>query len=307
MDGSEDKQFAIIKQDKLEYEHYGSVISNIEKYTITKTVTDGKTVYTRTDNFKLEKKIKFLWVNYYEALFKTIQPITSESLKSFSVVSIFLIIFKKIPAFVVYFINSLFVAAMVTFLQLSTSSFAAFSFARLKWKGRDALFLTYLATMMIPGQVTLIPVFLLMKRFGLVDTHTALILPAAFTAWGTFMLRQFFLSIPESLVESAHMDGYSKVGILIKIIIPLSKAALATLSVFIFMASWNNFISPLIFINSDYLKTLPVGLQSFQGMYNTEWTLLMAASVIVMIPVLIVYIFNQRFFTKGISMKGIKG
>jgi len=206
-----------------------------------------------------------------------------------------------------FFINSIIVSVCVTFGQVLTSSFAAYAFARLEFPGRDKLFLAYLATMMIPGQVTMIPVFILLKTIGWIDTYYALILPGIFTAYGTFMLRQFFLTIPKDLEESATIDGCSKFGIYWRIILPLSKPALATLGTFVFLGAWNDFMWPLIVTNSMEMKTLPIGLASFQGLYTTDWSLLMAASVIVLAPVLLIYIFNQRFFTKGIVMSGIKG
>jgi len=206
-----------------------------------------------------------------------------------------------------FFINSIIVAVCVTFGQVFTSSLAAYAFARLQFPGRDKLFLCYLATMMIPGQVTMIPVFILLKKLGWIDTYYALILPGMFTAYGTFMLRQFFLTIPKDLEEAAIIDGLNRWQIYWKIILPLSKPALATLSTFVFLGSWNDFMWPLIVTNSMEMKTLPVGLASFQGLYTTDWTLLMAASMIVLAPVLLVYIFNQRFFTRGIVMTGLKG
>lgn len=206
-----------------------------------------------------------------------------------------------------FFFNSMFVACGVTFGQVFTSSLAAYAFARIEFPGRDRLFFVYLGTMMIPGQVTMIPVFSILKQIGWLDTYKALIIPAIFTAYGTFMLRQFFLTIPKELEEAAVMDGFNRWEIYYKIILPLSKPALATLSTFVFLGSWNEFMWPLIVTSSLEMKTLPVGLQAFQGMYSTDWTLLMAASTIVLIPVLIVYMFNQRFMTKGIVMTGLKG
>ena len=206
-----------------------------------------------------------------------------------------------------FFINSIFVAFCVTIGQVTTSSLAAYAFARLEFPGRDKLFFLYLATMMIPGQITMIPIFILLKHLNWIDTYKALILPMAFSAYGTFMLRQFFMTIPKDLEDAAVMDGCSKFGVYWQVILPLSKPALATLATFTFLGNWNNFMWPLIVTDSMKMKTLPVGLTSFQGLYTTDWTLLMAASVIVLMPILIVYIFNQRFFTKGIVMSGLKG
>ena len=206
-----------------------------------------------------------------------------------------------------FFLNSIFVSVLVTFGQLFTCSLAAYAFARLDFRAKDKLFLVYLATMMIPGTVTMIPVFILLKKIGWIDTYKALIIPGMFGgAYGTFLLRQFFLGIPRDLEDAARIDGCSTWGIYWRIILPLSKPALATLGTFIFLGAWNDFMWPLIVINSMEKKTLPIGLASFQGLYSTDWTLLMAASTIVLIPVLIVYIFNQRFFVRGIVLSGIK-
>jgi multiple sugar transport system permease protein len=206
-----------------------------------------------------------------------------------------------------FFLNSIIVAVSVTAGQLVTASLAAYAFARLQFPGRDKIFLAYLATMMIPGQVTMIPVFILLKMLGWIDTYKALILPNIFTTYGTFLLRQFFLTIPKDLEDSAVIDGCGPFRIYLQIILPLSKPALATLATFTFLGSWNDFMWPLIVTHSMEMRTLPVGLSIFQGLYYTEWTLLMAASVIVLMPVIVVYIFNQRFFIKGITMTGLKG
>lgn len=205
-----------------------------------------------------------------------------------------------------FFINSITVSLFVTIGQLLTASLAAYSFARLQWKGRDKIFFAYLATMMIPGIVTLIPVYIIIKNLQWIDTLKALIVPAMFTAYGTFMLRQFFLSIPKELEEAAVIDGCSKLRIYWTIILPLSKPALATLGTFTFMGTWNDFMWPLIVMKTLDKKTLPVGLAAFQGLYGTDWPLLMAASVIVLLPIIFLYIFNQRFFVKGIAMTGLK-
>ena len=206
-----------------------------------------------------------------------------------------------------FYINSVFVAVTVTAGQVFTSSLAAYAFARLKFPGRDKLFFGYLATMMIPGTVTMIPVFVLIKTMGWLDTYKALILPGMFTAYGTFMLRQFFMTLPHDLEDAAKIDGCSLFGIYWRVILPLSKPALATLATFTFIWNWGNFIWPLVITNSEKMKTLPIGLSYFQDLHSTEWTLLMAASLIVLVPALVVFIFNQRFFTRGIALSGMKG
>lgn len=216
----------------------------------------------------------------------------------------------KIVPFARFYFNSIFVALCVTVGQVLTSAFAAYAFARLNFFGRDKLFFAYLATMMIPASVTLVPVYILMVYFRWIDTYEALILPAMFSAYGTFMLRQFFMSIPRDLEDAAKIDGCSLFGIFWRIIIPLSKPALATLTIFTFMSSWNNFMWPLLIAESVEKKTLPIGLAYFQEVYQytqPDWSLLMAGSLLAMLPIVIVFVFNQRFFVEGIKLTGIKG
>lgn len=206
-----------------------------------------------------------------------------------------------------FFINTLFVSATITILEVITSSLAAYAFARLRFPGRDKLFYLYLGTLMIPAQVTIVPQFILMNYFGWVDTYKALILPMAFTAFGTFLLRQFFLTIPYELEEAAKMDGCGHFGTFVRIILPLAKPALATLTVFSFVSQWNSFFWPLIITNSEEMKTLSVGLQMFQGIYGTEWHLMMAAAAIVIIPTTMVFAFFQRYLIEGITLTGMGG
>jgi multiple sugar transport system permease protein len=210
-------------------------------------------------------------------------------------------------AFTAFYLNSIIVAVCVTVGQVFTSSLAAYAFARLRFPGRDKLFLGYLGTLMVPYVVTMIPVFILLRLMHLVDTYAALILPAMFSAYGTFMLRQFFLTIPTELEDAARIDGCGKWGIYANVILPLSKPALATLTTFVFLNNWNSFMWPLIVISSPEKKTLPIGLYAFMGQYDTEWTLLMAASLMVLLPVLVVFLLGQRYFVRGIVLSGLKG
>ena len=213
----------------------------------------------------------------------------------------------KVVPFARFYFNSIFIAVCVTIAQVGTSAMAAYAFARLRFPGREKMFFGYLSTMMVPGAVTMIPVFILLRYLGWIDSYKALILPAAFTAYGTFMLRQFFLTLPTDLEDAAKIDGCSYLGIFWRIILPLSKPALATLTTFTFMGTWMNFMWPLIVLNSHEKFTLPVGLAYFQSLHHTDWTLLMAASVMMIVPILLVFIFNQRFFVEGIKLTGIKG
>lgn len=215
-------------------------------------------------------------------------------------------IFEVLP-FARFFLNSLFVASAVTLLQLVTCSMAAYAFARLRFPGRDALFLGYLGTLMIPAQVVIIPNFILLRYLGWIDSYQALILPAAFSAFGTFLLRQYFLTIPRELEDAAVVDGASHVQIYWRVILPLSGPALSALAIFTFLFNWNSFLYPLVVTNSTAMSTLTVGLNTLQGQYNTAWTLLMAGSVIALLPVLTVFVFAQRYFIKGITLTGIGG
>ena len=195
----------------------------------------------------------------------------------------------------------------MTILQLVTCSFAGYAFARLRFPGRDTLFLGYLATLMIPGQVTIIPNFILLRILGWIDTYQALILPNAFSAFGTFLLRQFFSTLPADLEDAAKIDGCSYFGIYRHVILPLSKPALSSLTVFTWLGQWNSFIWPLIVINSVEMNTLTVGLRTLQGQYNTQWTLLMSGSVLALLPVLILFVLAQRTFISGMALSGMGG
>ncbi|NLY52651.1 MAG: carbohydrate ABC transporter permease [Firmicutes bacterium] len=206
-----------------------------------------------------------------------------------------------------FFLNSIKISAVVVFFQVFTSSMAGFAFARLKFPGRESLFALYLATLMVPFHVTLVPTFVLMRFFGWIDTHYSLILPSLVTAFGTFLMRQFFLTIPVELEEAARIDGCTPFGIYARIFLPLSKPALATLAIFTFMGTWNDYIRPLVFINSISKMTVPLGLASMQGSYSTDWPVLMAGTVISLAPVLIAFLLAQEFFVQGITLTGLKG
>jgi multiple sugar transport system permease protein len=206
-----------------------------------------------------------------------------------------------------FYLNSAIVTASVTVLQLLVSSLAAFAFARLRFPGRNGLFLLYLATLMIPFQVTMLPNFILIRYLGWYDTYQALILPPAFSAFSTFLLRQYFLGIPLDLDEAARIDGATSFRIWHQVILPLSGPVLAALAIFIALGTWNDFLWPLVITNSIEMRTLPVGLSTFQGQYNVQWHLLMAGSVIAMLPMLVVYIIGQNWFVRGITLSGLGG
>jgi multiple sugar transport system permease protein len=205
------------------------------------------------------------------------------------------------------FANSMIAAILTTLGQLITCSMAAYAFSRISFRGRDALFLIYLATLMVPFQVTITPLFILMRIFGWINTYQGLILPGVFSAFGTFLLRQYFMTLPKELEEAAFLDGASHFKVFWKVILPLTRPALATLAVFAFMSSWNAFLWPLFVLNDINLMTLPVGLATLHGRWLTEWNLVMAGAVITIVPMLIVYLFAQQYLVKGFVMSGIKG
>lgn len=205
-----------------------------------------------------------------------------------------------------YYFNSIFVAVTVTVGQLITCSMAAFAFARLHFKGRNILFYLFLGTMMIPYNVTMIPSFLVLYWLGWIDTYYALIVPGLASAFGTFLLRQFFITIPKELEEAAYIDGATKLQVLRRIIVPLAKPALATLAVFTFMGVFNDFIWALIVLNSEDMQTVQLGLAIFRDRYLTQWDLLMAGSVTAVLPILIVFFFAQKYFIQGITLSGLK-
>ncbi len=215
-------------------------------------------------------------------------------------------VFSFVP-FLRFYANTVYVTSLTTLGLLATSCMAGYAFARLRFPARDVLFLVYLGTMMIPGQVTLIPRFITMRLLHWIDTYQALIVPGMFSAFGAFLMRQFFMGIPRSLDDAAILDGASHLDIFWRICLPLSRPAIATLIIFAFVGSWNDFLWPLVVTNSVEKLVLSVGLSHFQDMYYTEWTLLMAASVMTMVPVLLVYALAQRYFVQGIALTGIKG
>jgi ABC-type glycerol-3-phosphate transport system permease component len=237
-----------------------------------------------------------------------------------------------------YYLNSLFVAGIGTAVHVFTSACAAYAFSRLVWRGRDTVFLAYLATIMVPGAVTMLPNFAAMKmlpdfmealvpwvnweairvlgsqqgdplvgRLVGLDSYFALTVPAMFSAYGTFMLRQFFISLPKEIDEAAEIDGCSHWQAFMRIILPLALPALATLTIFTFMGIWGSFMWPLVVVNHSQLQTLPVALLAFQGQYGTEWHLMMAAALPMLVPIVALYLAGQRFFVSGLTIGAVKG
>ncbi|MBX3013662.1 MAG: carbohydrate ABC transporter permease [Caldilineaceae bacterium] len=217
------------------------------------------------------------------------------------------ILFNPLP-FDTFFLNSTFVAVLSTFGTLLACSLAAYAFARLRFPGREVLFGLLLATMMIPGQVLLLPLFILYKNIGWLNTLYPLWVPSFFGgAFGTFLLRQFFLTLPSELTDAAKIDGCSHLGIYWRIILPLAGPGLATLGIFSFMGSWNSFLVPLIVISDIDLRTVPLGLAALQDSNEIRLNAVMAASTLSVLPILIVFFFAQKYFVQGVVLTGIKG
>lgn len=206
-----------------------------------------------------------------------------------------------------YMLNGLAVAVLGTALVCVTSILAAYAFARLEFRGRELIFLLYLITLMVPQEVMIVPMFILMQQLGWTNSYQALILPWAFSAFGTFLLRQFFLNIPKELEEAALVDGASRLRILTSIVLPIARPAVAVLAVFTYINYWNSFLWPLIITNSTDLFTVPVGLNGFLGQQGSQWHLLMAASTISMLPTVIVVLLLQRHLVRGIALSGLGG
>ncbi len=206
-----------------------------------------------------------------------------------------------------FMFNSIWISIVTSLMQMLFCTMGAFVFAKMDFKGKDTLFMFFLITLMIPLQVRVTPIFIIFSKLNLVDTYISLLLPGVFSAFGTFLMRQHIMTLPNSLLESAYMDGSSYTKVFFSIIIPLSKPALATLAIFTFMYSWNDYLWPLIIISSKEYMTLPLGLTKLTGRWSTEWNILMAGNVLSFIPILVVYIFAQQYFIKGLTMGSVKG
>ena len=215
-------------------------------------------------------------------------------------------IWTKIPL-ILFFKNSFKLAIIITVLQVPTSGFAAYPFAKMKFPGKDIIFLCYIATIAVPWQVYMVPQFIMIRKLHLADTHLSLILMQAFTAFGVFLMRQSYLSIPNELSEAARIDGLSEFGIYARIMLPLSKSAMATLIIFSFVNVWNDYMGPMIYLNSTELKTIQLGLRMFITQYSADYNLIMAAALISLIPVGVLFLSMQRFFIEGVATSGLKG
>ncbi len=215
-------------------------------------------------------------------------------------------IWTKIPL-LTFIKNSAKLTVIVTLLQLFTSSFAAYAFAKMQFKGKNTLFLGYIATIAVPWQAYMVPQFMMMRSWNLNNTHLAIICLQAFSAFGVFLMKQFYEGVPSELCEAARIDGLSEYGIWARIMLPLSKPALSTLVIITAVNTWNDFLGPLIYLTKTELKTIQIGLRMFISQYSAEYGLIMAASVVALIPVLIVFLALQKYFVQGVASSGLKG
>lgn len=215
-------------------------------------------------------------------------------------------LFTEQPMFQ-FMLNTIKIVFFVVLGQLFFSSLAAYSFARISFKGRNVVFFFYIATLMVPGQVTMIPTYLMFAKAGLTDNHLALILPAFFSAFGVFLLRQFFMSLPRELEEAAEIDGCNPFVTYWRIMLPLVVPAMLTLGVFTLMNTWNDYMGPLIYLSSPEKYTMTLGIAYFKGVYTTQWNLVMAGSIVSVVPILIAYLCAQKYFIEGIAFSGVKG
>ena len=215
-------------------------------------------------------------------------------------------LFTEQPMFQ-FMLNTIKIVFFVVLGQLFFSNLAAYSFARISFKGRNVVFFFYIATLMVPGQVTMIPTYLMFAKAGLTDNHLALILPAFFSAFGVFLLRQFFMSLPRELEEAAEIDGCNPFMTYWRIMLPLVVPAMLTLGVFTLMNTWNDYMGPLIYLSSPEKYTMTLGIAYFKGVYTTQWNLVMAGSIVSVVPILIAYLCAQKYFIEGIAFSGVKG
>jgi multiple sugar transport system permease protein len=206
-----------------------------------------------------------------------------------------------------YLQNSLYLSVIITALQVLTGSLAAYGFSKVRFPGRDVLFLGYIGTIAVPWQAYMVPQYIMMQQLGLTNSFNALILLQAFGAFGVFLMRQYYMTIPDELCEAARIDGLSEYGIWARVILPLSKPALASLALLTFVNTWNDYMGPFIYLTSNRLWTVQLGLRSFVGQFDAEYAMIMTGSVISVVPILAIFLIGQRYFIQGIATSGMKG
>ncbi|MBD2072997.1 carbohydrate ABC transporter permease [Phormidium sp. FACHB-592] len=252
--------------------------------------------------------LPFAWA--FATSFKSLAEISAGGLslmpKNFTLAN-YQTIFVQEPLFGRWLMNSAIVAVCITLLNLLFNSMAGYALARIQFPGNQVWFFLILAILMVPGQVTLLPKFLILKSFGWLNTYQGLIVPSAVNATFIFMMRQFFLNFPKELEEAAALDGLGRFGTFFQIVLPLAKPALAAQTIFVFMGSWNEFLMPLVILSDPEMFTLPLGLNAFKGQYISYWNYIMAASMIFTLPALVVYAFFNRYFIQGVAFTGGKG
>ncbi|MBY6087245.1 carbohydrate ABC transporter permease [Priestia flexa] len=257
--------------------------------------------------YALVTLIPFIWA--MSASFKTLEEIVSGTMnfipKDFTFEN-YKQIFIEQKLFPRWLFNSLFIAIVGTALNLLFNSMAGYALARLSFPGKKSIFMMILAVLMIPGQVTMIPNFLILKELGWLNTYQGMIVPAMVNTTFIFMMRQFFINFPKELEEAAELDGLSKFGTFFKVVLPLAKPALAAQAIFVFMGFWNDFMRPLIVMSDTEMFTLTLGLNTFKGQYISYWNYIMAASMVFTLPMLLLYAFFNKYFVKGISFTGGK-
>ena len=252
--------------------------------------------------------LPFVWA--FSTSFKSLAEISAGGLslmpKNFTLAN-YQTIFVQEPLFGRWLMNSAIVAVCITLLNLLFNSMAGYALARIQFPGNQVWFFLILAILMVPGQVTLLPKFLILKSFGWLNTYQGLIVPSAVNATFIFMMRQFFLNFPKELEEAAALDGLGRFGTFFQIVLPLAKPALAAQTIFVFMGSWNEFLMPLVILSDPEMFTLPLGLNAFKGQYISYWNYIMAASMIFTLPALAIYAFFNRYFIQGVAFTGGKG
>lgn len=273
----------------------------------TRTMKSKAIVYTVLSVLAAGMVVPFFWMVL--ASFKSSNEVFSIPMKILPTVWHFenyQTIWQKIPL-LTFFKNTVKLTVITTVIQVFTSCFAAYGFAKVRFKGRELLFVIYVTTIAVPWQVYMVPQFALMSKLHLTNSHLGLILMQAFSAFGVFLMRQFMLGIPNELLEAARIDGLSEYGIFARVALPLLKPGIATLIIFTFVNIWNDFMGPMIYLNSTELKTIQLGIRMFISQYGADYALIMAASVCSLVPVLVIFIICQRWFVEGITAGGVKG
>lgn len=239
--------------------------------------------YSSSLNWHMFVPVKFTWENYSKVIFNETNP------------------------FLRYIWNTVLVAGSVTGIVLVVSSLAAFAFAKLRFRGKSIVFALFMSAMIIPGEVTLVPNYLLMNNFGWVNSYASLIVPSALSVFGIFLLRQFFADIPNEIMEAAKIDGASVMRVFLRIVVPAAVPALITLGLMTFLGNWDSYLWPLIVINDDKKQMLQVAIASYSSLAGTDWSKILAASTTATAPILILFLFLQRYYIQGITMSGVKG